>query len=477
MRSFSSTKRGIAGLGALAIVISGAVVLVGSAGAQREHCPAPKSKLSFAKPTYIDKSRAGGEPTVEMHPNGTLLYGSHAGTTHFYAPAGADPTTAAFIEKYNGQTYYYFSKNNGKSWNYVDRTLPTDGLPASGFSDPEFAIDAAGQVYVSEINLANVAVSKSTTNGKSYELQNFFGQTVHDRQWMAADKKNVLYMVGNSFGGGTAPTNPVGNIGHYLYKSTDGGKTFTGGVLDEEGGSGLGALQIDPDDGTLYEAHYDGETLSLAAFRGARNDNFKPETNVVAKNVDMLGHWPSFDLDDQGNLYMTWDESGRGGRAAGIYYSYSTDRGRTWADAVRLDRDDRTNTWPWLAVGDRGRVAVAWLEASKRLPGHDAETPGDHGWRVVGAVTTNGLGCKATDAPGFSVTEATGKPMHTGTICQGGTTCQAFAIDRRLGDFFTIEITNDGRMWAGYSDTRQGGAVALPGFVRQDGGPQLIRSR
>lgn len=30
--------------------------------------PAPKSKLSSAKPTYIDKSLAGGEPTVEMHP-------------------------------------------------------------------------------------------------------------------------------------------------------------------------------------------------------------------------------------------------------------------------------------------------------------------------------------------------------------------------------------------------------------------------
>ncbi|MGH2826318.1 MAG: hypothetical protein ACRDKF_05025, partial [Actinomycetota bacterium] len=63
MRSFSWTKRAIAGLGALTVAVSGAVVLVGSAGAGREHCPAPKSKLSFAKPTYIDKSRAGGEPT------------------------------------------------------------------------------------------------------------------------------------------------------------------------------------------------------------------------------------------------------------------------------------------------------------------------------------------------------------------------------------------------------------------------------
>jgi hypothetical protein len=67
--------------------------------------------------------------------------------------------------------------------------------------------------------------------------------------------------------------------------------------------------------------------------------------------------------------------------------------------------------------------------------------------------------------------------MHRGTICQGGTVFQAEGIDRRLGDFFTIEVDNTGRMWGGYSDTRQGGAVALPAFVRQNGGPTLVRAR
>jgi hypothetical protein len=73
--------------------------------------------------------------------------------------------------------------------------------------------------------------------------------------------------------------------------------------------------------------------------------------------------------------------------------------------------------------------------------------------------------------PGFRVVAATPEPVHRGTICQGGTICQAQLVDRRMGDYFTIEIDGEGRMWAGYSDTRQGGAVALPGFVRQSGGP------
>jgi hypothetical protein len=126
-------------------------------------------------------------------------------------------------------------------------------------------------------------------------------------------------------------------------------------------------------------------------------------------------------------------------------------------------------------VGDRGKVAIAWLEASKKLPGNDPETPGDHTWRVVAAQSLNGLGCGRSDVPGFRRAIATSEPVHSGTICNSGTVCQAQGVDRRMGDYFTIAIDNAGKMWAGYSDTRQGGAVALPGFVRQSGGPTFGR--
>ena len=51
------------------------------------------------------------------------------------------------------------------------------------------------------------------------------------------------------------------------------------------------------------------------------------------------------------------------------------------------------------------------------------------------------------------------------------------AIDRRLGDFFTIEIDNSGHVWGGYSDTAEGGATALPGFIHQSGGPVFVKQR
>ena len=455
------------------LTVSGFALLTPARSEAAKACPAPAKPLKFAPQKYIDTTRAGGEPTVEQHPDGTLMYGSHAGTTHFYTPAAPDPTTAAFVENYTGQTYYYFSKDHGKTWTFQDRTLPPNNTPFSGFSDPEYAIDAAGQVYVSEINLANVAVSKAAGSDKPFALQNFFAQVISDRQWMEADKKDVLYLVGNELGGGTFPTDPVGNSGHFLHRSTDGGQTFTAGVDD---GDGLGDLQIDRRNGTLYEAYYGSGVLSMTAYRKARAGNLEQrDTNEIASGVSMLSHWPSFDIDSSGNLYITWDESGQGDRGPGIWYSYSEDGGRTWKAPTRVDKNANTDIWPWLAVGDDGKVAVAWLGANEELPNHDAETQGDQKWRIYVAQTLNGLGCKGASAPGFKVVTATPRAVHTSTICQGGTICQAELVDRRLGDFFTIEIDNSGHVWGGYSDTAQGGATALPGFVHQSGGIPFVR--
>lgn len=452
---------------------------IGTAQAVTSTCPAPP-KITFAPPKYVDTNRAGGEPIVFTYPDGTILYGAHAGTTHFYTPEAAAVATGAFAQNYNGQTYYWWSDTNGGEWTYVDRTLPPNNAPMTGFSDPEFAYDTAGNVYVSEINLVNVAVSKSTDKGRSYALANPTANIFTDRQWTEGDEENVVYLVSNPTGpGGTVSSTTIDeyktNSGHTMYKSKDGGQTWTPGFKDPDG---LGDIRVDKRNGTVYEAHLGGGELSIAAFRNARSQDFKtlvePDIGLVADDVHMLSHWPAFDLDPSGNLYITWDENGVGEREAGVYYSYSTDAGRHWAKPVRVDTDDKTDIWPWLGVGSDGRVGIAWLEADVKLPGENAQTAGPHGWRIVGGTTVTGLGCAGGKKPSFATAVMTPDPIHTGTICQSGTTCQATATDRRLGDYFSVDVDNTGMMYAGYSDTARGGAVSLPAFVRQNGGTPLI---
>ncbi|MCW2543291.1 MAG: hypothetical protein JWM40_843 [Frankiales bacterium] len=465
-------RRSIATASLILLASAGLPLAHGTTAAAAGGCPAPPP-LTFEPPQYVDKTRAGGEPLVATYPNGRLLYSSHAGTTHFFAPDVAAPGSAAFVENYTGQTYIWTSDDNGKTWTFRPRTIPTEGLIASGFSDPEIAIDSAGQVFFSEINLVNVAVSKSTTKGSTWTLQNLGGAVLTDRQWTEADRKDELYFVANGQPGGTG-TGVVD--GHYISKSTDGGKTFTNSIPDQIGGSGLGDIRVDKRNGTVYEAHYSQGNLAIAAFRNARAGNLvATDTSLVAAKVRMVAHWPAIDLDPSGNLYITWDEDGTGGRAAGIWYSRSTDAGRHWADPVRVSSGDATAIWPWLGVGDDGRAGIAWLQADRLLPSNDPQTPGSYGWRIVAAATTTGLGCTASTKPAFTApTVATPAAVHVGTICNGGTVCQATLTDRRLGDYFSVDVDNTGRMYMGYSDTQVPAAVSLPAFVRQQSGPSLL---
>ncbi len=436
-------------------------------------CVAP-APMSFTM-DYIDTSRAGGEPIMTRHPDGQLLWGSHAGTTHFYSPTAASPETSAFVEEYEGQTYYYVT-DDGEAWDFVPRTpvdaSPTSGLPNTGFSDPEFAIDEDGTVYISEINLANIAVSRSTDGGRTYELVNALAFTSSDRQWMAADRGGELYMAANGFGGGSFPADAVGNVGHFIAKSTDGGLTW--GAASTTNPNGEADIQVDQDRGILYELASSGGTLEMARFPKIREEttDFTVERFPIVSGVSVQD--PTFDMDAAGNLYASWYDPGSDlGR--GVFFSASTDQGATWSAPVRVDADARDDVWPWIAVGAPGQVAITWLQSDFETT---SDRPGEAGgtearWDVMVAHSDSGLGCVDGTPARFTATTASSEPVHTGTICQHGTVCQADLTDRRLGDYHSVEVGADGRVHVAVSDTRQGGAVALPLHLRQVDGPLL----
>jgi hypothetical protein len=478
----------------LAGMVAAVVVVSGPATAKQPDCARPAEPMTFTT-DYIDTERAGGEPIVTTHPDGGLLWGSHAGTTHFYTPSSADGTTSAFFENYEGQTYQYRSDDGGIRWDFVPRTPistldPNSGLPNSGFSDPEFAIDTAGNVFISEINLANIAISKSTDGGRSYQLQSLAEITMSDRQWMEADEEDVLWFVANTFGGGsTSSGNPVtGSLNHHLYKSIDGGATFS--APQDLGGQQSSDIEIDKSDGRLYELHSDGDQLTLWLAPDARDqvppnvtflnrdgsqETVPSDPPVIAGNYDRkTSIGPTLDIDPHGNLYVVWDDDGGAGREPGIWFTYSLDRGVTWAEAERVNQGNDTAFWPWIAAGEHGAVAV-WLQHDGEVEDNEPQNAtGD--WYVMASqirrCEPGSSGKVHVSSPGTPV-QASFDRVHTGTICTGGTFCQAQAIDRRLGDYFANAIDRDGNVYISVSDTRQGGGVALPFVIRQVGGPTV----
>ncbi|MBW3620627.1 MAG: glycoside hydrolase, partial [Actinobacteria bacterium] len=329
-------------------------------------------------------------------------------------------------------------------------------------------------------NLANIAFSKSTDSGRTYTLQNVAGITFTDRQWMEADQEDVFWFVGNTFGGGSpAAGEPLtGSLDNRLYKTTDGGKTFSEG--QSMGGQQSSEIVLDKNTGALFQIHEDDpdlgdDTIGMRVFANARNETPPDVTftdNLIAdqhSEVSSIGPTPAIDAD--GNLYVVWDEDGEL-REQGIWFSASDDGGTTWSTPVRVNEGPEFAFWPWVAVGDAGNVSVTWLEHETPIESNDPEQA-DAGWNVMVALTRTGLGCDGSDVPGFQVTRASSEPIHTGTVCNGGTICQAEAVDRRLGDYFANTVAADGMTVVSVSDTRQGGSVALPLAVRQVSGPSL----
>jgi hypothetical protein len=86
--------------------------------------------------------------------------------------------------------------------------------------------------------------------------------------------------------------------------------------------------------------------------------------------------------------------------------------------------------------------------------------------------------------PSVSVVDAAGRPIHSGSICAGGTACAAENVitseDRRLGDYFTDAVDSRGCLMIATGDTTLvdsitglASPISHPLFLHQDGGTSL----
>jgi len=482
-------------------VLVWSVALVGSAALMSALPGASAAGVTgptFATPIYVDQQLAGGEPEVftdALH--GTLIYSSHEGTTHLYrdgivySPWG----NFSFVSNYCNQVNIWTSTDGGSNWfrdRYLGSPCPTSPAINTGFSDPDLTQDASGRVYDTGIDLANDALFSSVDGGKTWDKGT---ADCHDgdRPWLAGGKANQVFLATDTVeGSGT---------GHQVFVSNDGGNTCSSTGIDDNGPlpdggsySGFGKLYYDRLNGSVVEPavfnHPDGSFGVGISTLPAGGSAFTP--HEATRGTSLYGHWPAIAIDSAGTVYLVWDtdprQAGTSGGCSGaetpapnsIMLASTKDLGKTWSAPVAVaHRSDARVFWPWIAAGDAGKVSVVWYQTEPQdgMPDLDCQTGHIH---VMEATIFGASSAK----PQTWTTDAAGRVVHVGWVCQGGTTCVATGQDRRLGDYFTNALDAQGCVLIATGDTMladptTGGPLptARPLFIRQNGGPALTGKR
>ena len=451
---------------ALTAALLGSVLPVAVAGGDDVACvDLVPEQLGFADRVVIDPDRAGGEPVAVVGHDGSLNVSAHAGTTHLYKNPDALGGVDDFAVGYTNQVLNWRSVDGGRTWDYIGLAGLNAGphsATSTGFSDPDYAIDQAGNIYNTEIDLANVSVFASLDDGQSYALANPEA-TSGDRPWLAAleDGEVFLYV----------------NTARQLWRSADHGVTWLPIGVNVPINAKPYPDPVNPDDGLIGPVGRsaiaitadDGESWTVHAGPALRSGTQFFDTGLA--------------VDAAGNAYLA--TAGQDTDGGYVDFSYFDRDAEAWGEVsqIPLPFDGRA-MWSWVTAGDEGRVNVSWMMS----PADDPRS-----FHLVSATTLNATGTTVTCPDGstafvppqWSVAVATPDPIHVGAVCLSGTTCNlntGEGGDRRLGDFFTTEVDPEGRVFLVSADTTLESAfggpkpVGNPIFVLQDEGPLLYET-
>jgi hypothetical protein len=477
------------------------------------------SSLHFARPVFVNRTLGGGEPSVAYAvKSGLLVYSSHEGTTHLFTSnlAGAPAESGAFITGYHNQVNIWYSANDGRTWKLVPFGTHTNPF-ATGFSDPDLTQDANGNIYNTGIDLANDALFSSQNGGRTWPTGT---ANCHegDRPWLAGGRADEVFL-----------STDTEEAGHVIYHSTNAGASCASKGIGDSGTVGKGkrfAGQSYEGQGKIYYDHHRGnlvepvfylnpktsrpDGVGIGILRHASTAFTRKGSHFIDVPIDrtsVYSHWPAMAIDSKGNYYMVWDTDNRshktrtgcpatysGSESSGtlppvdaftplanrVLMSYSRDGGLHWSHprTIAYERGHRL-LWPWVTAGRAGRVGVVWYRYNRVVDPDCA--PGSAHLVVMAAELSHA----DSRHPHESAVNASGRSIHSGSTCAGGTTCAADNVitkeDRRLGDYFTDSIDQRGCLIIATGDTTLLDPIThMPSptshalFLRQNGGTGLL---
>ena len=461
----------------------------------------------FSPSVFVDYKRFGGEPTVtvDRFPGGNDV-------TYVSGPNGfVFPHYSPFFKSSDlGQTFRIPA--------HVPSFGQTFGTGGGGGDSYQVVGPVTHKVFFVDLpGPGCVTMNTSTDQGETWVGDNIgCGQSpgaIDDRQWDAVDE--------------TAPL-PAGNTGNVyvsfinftnvaattlaLARSTHDGApgTFvTDSVCNTLNGQVPTSTTCpDPLDPALQVAGppvvdiYNTHNIYIPFVRNTPVipgvSGGPPYSLWVAKSTDGGSTWtrnqvaslgdhnpqnlfPEMTVDKAGNLYYTWsqtqgpssDSSGLTGEQD-VYYTFSTDRGTTWAAPIPLTQESNDSAvMPWMVAGDSGRVDLVYYKANSGLNsnvGFDS-SGNPMVWNVYFAQSLNAL----NKGSNFRSVQISDHPNHLGGICTAGLSCSG---DRDLLDFFTVDIDHLGAanvVWA--DDNTSRGSDTRNKFARQLSGVSVFKNQ
>lgn len=210
--------------------------------------------------------------------------------------------------------------------------------------------------------------------------------------------------------------------------------------------------------------------------------------NATTSTVTTGQDFTPMAIDRAGDIYVTWSQApvnqatGVVDGPSTIYMAASTNHGAAWSPAINVSQHVsglRTNLFPWIAAGSRGRLDIVWYGTSAL--GSCPNRPCAGVWNVYMAQTLNAVSSsgRPNSTPSFSTTKVSEYPNHYGDICTMGIGCSTGGGDRGLVDFLQVQVEPSGAadvVWADSANTnfQAGESSAIVAFAHQVAGPGLF---